>query len=112
MEIVTTNEGAVTIIAPQGRLDSNTAKTFEDDILTRVGSGTHSLVVDFAGLDYISSAGLRVILMVAKRIKAAKGSFALAGMAEHIREVFQISGFLSILDSFPDVAQATAAMTE
>ncbi len=112
MSIVTTHAGPVTIISPQGRLDSNTAKAFEADLLAQVSSGTLSLVINFAELDYISSAGLRVILMAAKRVKSAKGAFALAGMAEHIREVFQVSGFLSILDAFPDVAQATAAMTK
>lgn len=83
MEIVTTKQGPVTIVAPPGgRLDSATAKTFEDDLLARVSAGSCALVVDFARLDYISSAGLRVILMAAKRVKAAQAAPLQGGQEE------------------------------
>ena len=54
-------------------------------------------VVDFSQLAYISSAGLRVLLMAAKRVKTENGALILCGMQDHIQEVFEISGFLQIL---------------
>ena len=56
------------------------------------------LVLDFAALDYISSAGLRLVLVLAKRLKQAGGKLVIYGMQPHVREVFDISGFLAILN--------------
>lgn len=70
------------------------------------------VVIDFAALDYISSAGLRVVLMTAKRAKQGKGTLVLCGLQPHVKEVFEISGFLKILEVAPDrlaaLAQAAA----
>ena len=56
------------------------------------------LVLDFAALDYISSAGLRLVLVLAKRLKQERGRLVLCAMQPHVHEVFDISGFLAILD--------------
>ena len=63
-----------------------------------VTAGHKNLLLDFSGLDYISSAGLRLVLVVAKRLKQDNGQLLLCGMQSHIREVFDISGFLAILN--------------
>ena len=98
MNIVEAQEGGVLVLSPQGRLDSNTAKLFE------------AILVDFGQLDYISSAGLRVILMGAKKLKTLGGRFALSSLSENIKEVFDISGFSTILEIHPDRPTALAAM--
>jgi anti-anti-sigma factor len=84
-------------VALAGRLDSMTAPEVEQRLLARATAASVNLVLDLSGLDYISSAGLRVILMVAKRTKAAQGQFVLCGMKEQIRTIFEVSGFLTIL---------------
>ncbi len=110
MDVVETQAGDVTVLAPGGRIDSVTCKAFEEQVMARINGGTTRLLVDFGNLDYISSAGLRVLLMAAKRLKAAKGRFAICAMKDHIREVFEVSGFAGILDIQPDRDTALAAM--
>lgn len=110
MNIETETADEALIIKPAGRIDSNTAPRFEQEVLGRIDGGQSRLVLDFSDLDYISSAGLRVVLMAAKRIKPLKGALALCGMGESIREVFEISGFLTILTVCADRDEALAAV--
>jgi anti-anti-sigma factor len=80
--------------------------------MSKIDSGANRLVLDFSGLDYISSAGLRVLLMAAKRVQAEKGAMALFGMKEHVKDVFEISGFLPVLtvvDSAEAAIEAASA---
>ena len=79
MEIEVSDHDGVLAIAPQGRLDSNSAPELEELLLGRIESGNTKMIVDFSAIHYVSSAGLRVLLMAAKRTRAANGSFALAG---------------------------------
>jgi len=103
-------DGAL-LAQPGGRIDSNTAGQFEQELLTRIEAGEARVVLDFSALDYISSAGLRVVLMAAKRTQAAQGALALCGLNESIREVFEISGFLSILTVCEGRDEALLAVT-
>ena len=100
----------ITVLSPEGRLDSNNAESFEQLVIGKIDGGEIHLVIDFSGLDYISSAGLRVLLMAAKRIKANAGAMALCGLKAHIHEVFEISGFLPILTIVDDLDAARAAV--
>ena len=63
-----------------------------------------------SGLDYISSAGLRVLLVMAKKVQQAKGKVALYGLVPNVREVFAVSGFDTIFSIQPDSAAALAAV--
>ena len=89
--------GAIQVASLEGQLNSNNAAEAEAELLAHVAPEARMLL-DFTRLDYISSAGLRVVLVLAKRLKQAGGRLALCGMQPHIREVFDISGFLAILD--------------
>ena len=89
--------GAV-IVAPAGRIDSTTFTTLEQHLAALAAAGEHRIVMDFAGVDYISSAGLRVMLALAKRAKDARGRVALCGMNDSVRQVFQLAGFLALFD--------------
>ena len=109
MDITETKQGEVTVIALAGRLDSSTSTQLEQYILPRIVDKAR-LIVDFSALDYISSAGLRVLLLAAKKVKQADGRLALCALKEHIREVFEISGFLAILDVRPTQADALAGI--
>lgn len=101
------SEGAV-VLMPIARVDSATAKAFEGKVLQVVNTGAAKIVIDFSKLDYISSAGLRVVLVGAKMTRAPR-KFVLCGMKPHIREVFDVSGFAKILTIHPDRAAALAA---
>lgn len=101
--------GEIRVLAPQGRIDSNTSSTLETAALDVVNNGTTRLVVDLSDVDYISSAGLRVILLAGKKAKAAGGALVLAGLQPTIRDVFEISGFLRLFDVTETRAEAVDA---
>lgn len=89
-----TENGNVTLTIT-GRMDTTTAPEFEK-VIDSVLDGTKELVFDMTGLEYISSAGLRVILKAQKAMNA-QGSMKLTGVNDSIMEVFDITGFLDIL---------------
>ncbi|MBC7907358.1 MAG: STAS domain-containing protein [Rhodospirillaceae bacterium] len=107
MEIKVETSDGVTFVVPVARVDSSTAKAFEGKVLQVVNSGVARIIIDFAEMDYISSAGLRVVLVGAKMTRAPR-KFVLCGMKPHIREVFDVSGFAKILNIQVDRTAATA----
>lgn len=86
----------VTVLAPAGRIDSTTSNRLDDTLRHTVDSGVRDVLVDLSGVDYISSAGLRVFLVLAKRIKDLRGRLVLCGMREPVRQVFQLAGFMPL----------------
>lgn len=95
MTITKKKEGNALILMPEGRLDTGTAPELESVIDAEI-SGVTELVFDFEGLEYISSAGLRVILKVQK-IMNKQGSMKIIHVNETIMEIFEITGFSDIL---------------
>lgn len=85
------------ILSLAGRLDSNTSEHFSTQLTEKLNAGYTKIIIEMDQLEYISSAGLRVLLMGAKHLMAIKGQFILCDMNAHIKEVFEISGFLNIL---------------
>jgi phosphoserine phosphatase RsbU/P len=106
MDITTRARNDVTLVALAGNLDSNTSPRAQQALDGILGSGVQKVVVDFTALDYISSAGLRVLLGTAKRLSGAGGALHLFGLNETVREVFDISGFSTILAVFATEADA------
>lgn len=107
MEIIQKKNGEVTIMQIAGKLDSNTSSEFEKEILALINSGETKFLIDGSKLDYISSAGLRVLLFSAKKLKASGGKIVLSALKDHIKEVFDIAGFSAIFPIFetPEVAE-------
>ena len=85
------------IIRPAGRLDSMTSPEFESSLDPYLHDPVKNLLLDCDELDYISSAGLRVILNTARAFTSGPGRFAACSMQDHVREVFEISGFDSVI---------------
>ena len=98
MTITPETTAQATIVPLLGQINSANAGALEAQLLTLVDGGVRQLVLDFAALDYISSAGLRLVLVLAKRLKQERGRLVLCDMQPHVHEVFDISGFLAILD--------------
>jgi anti-sigma B factor antagonist len=109
MEIREEQAGDATVLVPLARVDSSTAKAFEARVLAVVNAGAPKILIDFGELDYISSAGLRVVLVGAKMTRGTR-KFALCSMKPHIREVFDVSGFAKILAIFADRDAALKAL--
>lgn len=97
MEIIESKEGEASVFKILGRLDSNTSPELEDKISATLTNGTKNMVIDFESLEYISSAGLRIILKTTKDLKRQDGKLILCSMQDYVREVFEISGFDSFL---------------
>jgi anti-anti-sigma factor len=96
VDIVTRTQNDVTIVAFRGSLDSKTSPQAQQALDGILAGGSRKLLIDFRALDYISSAGLRVLLATAKRLSGAGSALRLFGLNESVREVFQISGFSTI----------------
>ena len=109
MEVLEKRQDGICILELLGRLDSNTSPEFEKKIFEVIDEGTRSVVVDFASLDYISSAGLRVLLKAAKELKRSDGKIVLCSMKDYIKEVFEIAGFVSL---FPITSSVIDAVNE
>jgi anti-anti-sigma factor len=90
-------ENNALVIKVNGRMDAVTAPEFEKKMSLWIDEGEKCFVVDLGSLEYISSAGLRSILIIAKKLKSINGKILLAAMEESVNEVFEISGFNSIV---------------
>jgi anti-anti-sigma factor len=109
MQIQQSNRDGITIVAPAGRIDTTTSSSVEDAVRQAVDRGARNLVVDLAGVEYISSAGLRVFLVLAKRMRDLQGRLVLSGMTEPVRQVFQLAGFMPLfrVEATQDAAMST-----
>ncbi len=96
MNIVKTKNGNSLHVVLEGRLDTNTAPELESSLNTELEDVTE-LSFDFEKLDYISSAGLRVMLTLQKRMNRIKGKMTISHVCETIRDVFEMTGFADIL---------------
>ena len=95
MNITKNVEDKKLTLAVEGRLDTTTAPELEEVVKESV-EGIEELVMDFSNLEYISSAGLRVLLATQK-IMSEKGSMVIKGANETVKEVFEVTGFCDIL---------------
>lgn len=111
MEIKTSTREGVTIIQISGKLDANTAPQAQEKITPLIASKC-CLVLDLGQCTYISSAGLRVLLMIAKQLSIQEGRWALAGVCEEIKDVMDMTGFSSHFKIFDTVAEAMKAVRE
>ncbi|MCC7272687.1 MAG: STAS domain-containing protein [Alphaproteobacteria bacterium] len=110
MNLQQESQNGVIIVTPAGRLDISSAKLVEDSLIGIIERGNSRLVLDLSQLDYISSAGLRTLLVVAKRVETAKGKIALAGLKPNVREVLEVGGFDRIFAIHADRSAALAAV--
>jgi len=109
MEMKQREENGVAIIYPIGNLDFNHATTFQEDLTKIVEGGAHKVLIDFVELSFISSAGLRVLIVISKLLQQKNGTLALSSMNEQIQEVFSISGFHKLFSIYQTEAEALAS---
>ena len=101
-----------TVIAKaDGRIDSSNSRDFHSELEAVVADSDAALVLDFEDVAYISSAGMRVILLTAKSLQKSGTKFVLCSMDDSIREVFKISGFDKIIDIHHSQAEALSAVS-
>jgi anti-sigma B factor antagonist len=113
MEVDARTFANVTVIAPRGRIDHQSADAFALALaphLDRCEGETCKLVLDLSGVDYMSSVGLRVLMMAAKQCRAQGGTIVVSGLGETLSEIFQISRFDRVLTVYADVREALGSV--
>ena len=111
MEINERHEGKIVVLAPVGRIDNETSGPFQERLLAAIGTATTPVLVDFSGVEYISSAGLRALMMASKKSKTDGGRLAVAALTPMVNEIFTISRFSLVVPVFSSVAEAAAALS-
>jgi anti-sigma B factor antagonist len=109
MEIKEKRTDNCTVIGIEGRLDTTNYTLLERHLMGLIETGQTKILVNLEKMDYVSSSGLRILLMALKRISLAKGKFALCSLQENIKEIFEISGFTNIFEIFPGEEDALKA---
>lgn len=99
------------ILQPGGRLDTAAYAEFERDVLAALAAGAPWLMLDFSGVDYVSSVGVRVVITAVKKLRAAGGRLAICGMQMPVADVFEVSGLNAVLEIYPDRISALAALS-
>lgn len=99
-------ENDITVITLEGKLNTSSSSKVENYINEVLESGVIKLIIDLSKLEYISSAGLRIFLSTAKKIDKAGGKLGISSLNEVVKEIFDISGFISILNVYDNKDEA------
>ena len=102
-------EGGVTILTLSGRVDGVTAPQIEGELVARIRDGVACIVIDCSDMNYLSSAGLRVFLMAARRCKRTGGALSLAALQPDCKSVVELGGFDTIIDCYDLREEAIAS---
>lgn len=102
MKVKLMNAGDVTILSVSGRVDANTSQELQDVVLDTAHKN-HKLLLDLSKVDYMSSAGLRVMLLLHREIQDNDGRVILVGLQDRIRDAMEMTGFLKHFAVAPDV---------
>ena len=94
------------VVTLEGRIDANSAKDLESRCLAWIDEGHHKLILDFGRVSFISSAGLRALLLVAKKVEPIQGSVKLVALNHTLKDVFDISGFSNLFQIYPSAQDA------
>ena len=108
--IESTKVGDVVVWAPEGRVDAAGAPDLEKAMMASIGAGSLDVVLDLGRTRYMSSAGLRVVLVVARELQSKNGHFAVCGLNDEVKELFEVSGFSLIVKIEADRDSAVAAV--
>jgi anti-sigma B factor antagonist len=109
MEIIEKSENGIFIAELKGRVDTSNSGEFEKK-LREVTDKEKNLLLDCSGLEYVSSMGLRVFLLILKKIKSLDGRLVIFGFCERVSEIFAISGFCDLFSCFETKEQAMEAL--
>jgi anti-anti-sigma factor len=111
VEIIRSEKCGVNCFAIEGRLDAVTVTELEETLFPFLDTNKANVLINLDDLDYISSAGLRVFLLAVKKVKAQDGKIVFCSLSENVKEVFEITGLLSIFNIFDDNKAAINSFT-
>lgn len=108
MEITSANRDGKQVMSVKGRVDTSTAPELEQAINREIEAGTRKVLLDFSGVTYISSGGLRVLLATAKKLKNPGDKFGLCCLSPEVLKILKLAGFTSIFSIYPSEGEALA----
>ena len=111
MVIETRRDNGTLVIQAEERLDLVSAQKFHDELDAAIESSERAVVIDMSGLTYISSAGLRVVLQMVRRMQRQDAKLALCSLSNEVQNVFDTSGIAKLVDIRPSRAEAIAAVS-
>ena len=106
LEIASEPRGQTLVVSLTGRIDASSSSILQEQVTEWIDSGLTHLVFNLNSMTYVSSAGLRVILLIAKKIKEVDGSIKLCALTPAVKEVFDICGFSGLFTVLPSVDEA------
>lgn len=110
MEISTKDLKRVTMVAPSGRIDHQTAPELQKALDDLINGGHFKIVIDMANVSYISSAGLRVLLAARKAVKRwNRGDLRLSNLQPYVKDTMELVGFTRIFDIYDDTVEAVGS---
>ncbi|MCK9580698.1 MAG: STAS domain-containing protein [Methanoregula sp.] len=106
MDITTVDREGKMVLSVNGRVDTSTAPALEQAINKEIDAGKRKILLDFSGVSYISSGGLRVLLATAKKLKTPGDKFGLCSLTPEVLKVLKLAGFTSIFTIYPTEGEA------
>lgn len=110
MDLSEQQVGRVWVVTARGRLDATTSAVFAQRIDGLITEAEPRVLVDFAAVEFVSSAGLRAVLTLVKKVKASRGVLALCAVQAPVQEILDITGFSGMIEIHPNRAAALAAL--
>src|SRR6516225_1016425 len=101
MDIGEARGADATIVDVKGRIDSNSAKALGDKLTNLIEAGRTRLVIDLSQVDFISSAGFRVLLVASRLTEEAKGALALCSLSPEVQKLFELAAFTELFEIYP-----------
>jgi anti-sigma B factor antagonist len=108
LDITTADREGKTVLSITGRIDTSTAPDLEQAINRQIDEQKRQILLDFSGVTYISSGGLRVLLATAKKLKNPGDKFALCSLSPEVLKILKLAGFTSIFSIYPSEGEALA----
>ena len=109
MDLIVERDGGIVCCFVDGRVDSDTAMDFRDQVIEVVSEGDELLLLDLSPVNYVSSAGLQSFLIIARQMGQQGVSFAVCSLTEGVRQVFEVAGFDRVLTVYRDRQEAVAS---
>lgn len=112
MNVIKEDLQGIVILRCEGRLDATTAPRLEDEINALLDQERIKIMIDFTRIDYLSSAGMRLLLSMTKRLKAKKGKLSIFALHDEVSEIIHMAGFEKVLAIYGSQEEATQAHDE
>lgn len=111
MELTINEIGGIKVLHLKGNLDGNTAPKAQEEIMPEIQSGT-KIIINMTECDYVSSAGLRLLLVIAKTLKSKGGKGVLSGLLPEVKDVMEMTGFDKMYENYANFDDAVNALNE